>query len=584
MSLQIVVAGVVLVVLVVVLAWEAAPPSGAVLGALVALVLTGVVGPREAFVGFSSPATLTIAGLFVVARAVQEHSGIDHALARLLGRGERDRRVLTRLALPVVPLSAVMGNTPLVAAAAPVIRRWAERHGRAPSLYLMPLSFTAILGGLLTLIGTSTTLVVSGLVEESLGRGFSFLEITPVGLPVALLGTALIVLLAPRILPDRRSVEQEVAAHERDYTVRMRVEPAGPLDGATVREAGLRNLENLFLARVERGDHEIAPVGPDHLLEGGDEVVFVGRVEAVADVGGRPGLVHTERPQARLLAGAEHRFYEAVVGRDGVLAGRTLKEVSFRGRYRAAVLAIHRAGERVVGKLGQVRLEAGDALLLQADEDFGERWRTPGDFALVAPLAEGPREVSPRRGLVLATGLAMVGVTALGIVEILPAVLGACVVLVGTGTLAFHEALDALDTDVLLIVAGAIGIGAAVQSSGLAGVAADGIARVASVGGAVGALAAIMVGSLILTEMITNVAAAALMTPIALQVAESAGAEPRAFALAVAVAASASFLTPIGYQTNTMVYGLGGYRFGDYWRLGLPITVVVVAVGLVVLA
>ncbi len=580
MSVDVLLTVAVLVVLVVALAREAAPPAAVILGGLIALVLGGVIPAGEAFVGFSNSATVTIAGLFVVARALQEHAGIERGLARLLGSGRAGRASLARLVVPVVPASAVMANTPLVAALAPMVRTWAERHGRAPSQYLMPLSFAAILGGVITTIGTSTTLVVSGLVEESLGRGLGFLEVTPMGLPVAVGGTAVLLLLAPRALPDRRGIEAEVAAHERDYTFRMLVEPGGPLDGSTVRGAGLRNLESVFLARIDRDGHDIAPVGPDQLLEGGDLLTFVGRVEAVTGMQDRAGLVHTERPQTQLLDGdtAGHRFYDAVIGRDSYLAGRSLKEASFRGRYGGVVLAVHRAGERVAGKLGEVRLQPGDALLIQSDVAFTQRWAGPGDFALIAPLDDEDPEPSPRRRLVLVTALGMVGLAASGLVAILPAVLGACAVLLGTGTLAFHEARDALDLDVLLIVAGAIGIGAAVQAGGLAGVVGDGIAAVAAGGGPAVALATLVVGTLILTELITNVAAAALMVPLALSIAPAAGADPRTLAVAVAVAASASFLTPIGYQTNTMVYGLGGYHFGDYWRLGLPITLVVVAV------
>ncbi len=574
----------VLAVLVLVLVREMAPPAVSILGALVTLVLLDVVTPAQAFVGFSSTATITIAGLFVVAGALNEHAHIEALLGRVLGDGSDERASLARLVAPSAGLSAVMANTPLVAAFAPAVRTWAERNSRPASLYLIPLSFAAILGALTTLIGTSTTLVVSGLVEESMGEALGFFEITPLGLPIAVVGSVLLVLLAPHLLPDRRPVELAVAAGERDYRVQMVVEPGGPLEGATVREAGLRNLEGLFLARVHRHGREIVPVHPEEPLEGGDVLVFVGRVEDVTGMESQAGLAHAEGLQLSLLEGDRHRSFEAVVGRDSHLVGRTLQGVSFRGRYGGVVLAIHRDGERVSGKLGALALRPGDVLLVQADRDFAERARGASAFAVVAPLGEDTTPVSQRRWLVVGVGAAMVGVAAIGLVDIAVAVLGACLALLLTRTIGFHEAKEALDIDVLLIVASAIGLGAAVERSGLAAVAADGIAEIGAIGGEVGALLAIIVGTLILTELVTNVAAAAIMVPIALSIAGEVGADPRTFALVVAVSGSASFLTPIGYQTNTIVYGLGGYHFGDYWRLGAPLTAVVIAVTVVMVS
>ena len=228
------------------------------------------------------------------------------------------------------------------------------------------------------------------------------------------------------------------------------------------------------------------------------------------------------------------------MSRGSSLVGRSLKEVSFRGRYDAAVLAIHRSGERVTGKLGTVELHAGDVLLLQTDDRFAERWRDRGEFAVVVPLDEELRGPSPRRPLVLAVVLAMVVVAATGWVPIVTAVLGACAALVATRTVSFFEAKAAIDLDVMLVIAGAIGLGAAVESSGLAGVVAGGVASVAETFGAFGALAAVLLGTLLLTEMVTNAAAAALMVPIALDVAGRVGGDPRGYAVAVALAASSS--------------------------------------------
>lgn len=583
MGYEAAVTAVVLVAVVVALVREIISPPATMLAAVSALVLTRVLDPATGFAGFSNQATLTIAGLFVVARAVQDHSGLGLVLHRFLGREGSDAAALARLVGPIEIASSVIANTPLVAALAPMVRDWAERHGRAASRFLMPVSFAAMLGGVVTTIGTSTTLVVSGLVAQSGGEPFGFLEVTPVGIPVAIVGAIALVALAPRVLPDRRSPYEQVASHERDYTFRLQVDDGGPLDGKDVTAAGLRNLPTVFLARIDRDGHEIAPVGPDTILRGGDVLTFVGQVDHVRELAEVAGLALAPETQAPLLEGEGHGLFEVVLGSNSPLVNRSLKEVSFRGRYGGAVVAIHRAGARVEGKLGEIRLRSGDALLVLADRAFSERWRDHHDFAVVVALDMVAPPRRRKRWIVTATVVGLVVVAGFGWLTILEAVLAACGVLVGTRTVRFQRALQAIDLDVVIIIASAIGLGAAVESSGIAAVLADGVEAVASSAGRIGALAAILAGTMVLTEIITNVAAAALLVPVALDLAGRLDADPTGFAVAIAIGASASFVTPIGYQTNTIVYGLGGYRFTDYWRLGLPLNLVVFVTALLVI-
>ncbi len=564
-------------------------PAAGTLGALVVLVLAGVVDAPTAFAGYADPATLTVAGLFVVARAVRDHGRLGPRIGRLMGDGSRPRRSLVRMVVPTAAASGVIANTPLVAALAPVVRDWAERNGRPVSRYLIPVSFAAILGGTLTTIGTSPTLLVSGLVGRETGQPFGLLEVTPVGLPVALATGVLLCVLGPRLLPDRSTSQQQIAASERDYTLPLRVRPDGPIDGVRVADAGLRSLKTVYLARIQRGAREIAPVGPDEVLRGEDVLVFVGRVDEVSGLTSRPGLTHADESQVTLLDGERHDRFEVVIGRDSSLVGRTLKDISFRGRYGGVVLAVHRAGRRVDHKLGTVRLEPGASLLLQSRPGFDQRWSGRGDFAVIVPLDEDTARAGGRGALVLATVAGMVLAAALGLVPILTAVVAACAALIVTRTVSFFAAKDALDLDVLIVIGSAIGLGSAVESSGLAATVASGLLTVVPDAGAVPglgpaiiALAGVVITTLVLTELVTNVAAAALMVPIALDLATRVDADPRGFAVAVAVAASSSYLTPIGYQTNTIVYGLGGYRFTDYWRLGAPMTAAVVVTILVV--
>jgi di/tricarboxylate transporter len=575
-DLEPLVAVAILALLLLTLVRELASPAAAMVGALIAFVLVGIVPPETAFLGLANPATISIAGLFIVARALRDHADLEQVVARVLGDGSGGhRQALARFVPPVILLSGFVNNTPLVATGAPVLRAWAERHGLAATKLLMPLSFAAIVGGVLTLIGTAPNLVVSGVLEAAGESGLSFFELTPAGLPMAVIGGLVLVALAPRLLPDRRTPHERLAGHERDYTLRLQVEPGGPVDGATIADGNLRDLPDAYLASVVRDGDPLGPAAPETRLHGGDELVFVGQVASMGALLARPGLVEAERAQTVDLDLHGPGLVECIIGQNSDLAGTTLKRVAFRGRYGGAVVALHRASERVDGKLGTVELHPGDALLVLADPTFTDRWRGHRDFAVVIGHHDRATTAAPplRRRITLVTFVGMVVLAATGLVPVLTAILLACTVLVATRTTSFGRAVDALDIDVLLIVAAAIGLGTAVEASGLTQLAGTGLATAAAATTPLVALAIIALGTMLLTELITNVAAAALMVPIALDVAARVDADPTGFAVAVALAASASFLTPVGYQTNTIVYGLGGYRFTDYWRLGLPMAV-----------
>ena len=556
----------------------AASPATAILGAVILLLGVGILTPAQAFAGFSNPAPITVAGLYVLARAVEKTGALRLALSRALGSGGSERRDLLRLLAPAAGASAFLNNTPIVAMLIGEVTAWAERHGRSASRYLMPLSFAVILGGVVTTIGTSTNLVVSGLLEASGREPFGLFELTPVGLPVAALGIAALVLLAPRLLPERVAPSERLAREEREFVVRMEVVSDGPLDGRSVEDASLRSLAGVFLVELERDGEPIAPVAPETVLRGGDRLAFVGRAESVLDLQGRPGLASVERQHLRDLETPRHRFFEAVIGPASPLVGRTPKELGFRGLYQAAIAAVHREGERVPGKLGEVRLGVGDSLLVLADAEFAERWRDRADFLLVTPVHAGPGPAAGMRGRVALLTLPLLAAAAAGWLPILHAALLGALGLVVLRVLSPREARDAVDLDVLVVIAGSFGLGAAVEQSGLAREL--GVAIVDGFGGLGwrAVLLGVVAATLLLTEFISNNAAAALMFPIAMAAAADVGAEERAFAIAVAVSASASFLTPVGYQTNTMVFGPGGYHFSDYVRVGAPLTAVVVAV------
>jgi di/tricarboxylate transporter len=562
--------------MVAVMATDLLAPAATVFGAVVLLLVAGVIGPEQALSGFANPAPFTVAALFVLARAVEKTGALQPILAATLEEGAGSRRSLVRLLLPSAAASSFLNNTPIVAMLAPPVAEWANRRGVSPSRYLMPLSFAVILGGMVTLIGTSTNLVVSGLLVAAGQPPLGMFEISPVGLPAALAGLLVVIILAPRILPARRAALRDLEEEFRDFVVDMAVIPGGPLEGQSVQSARLRHLQGVFLVQIDRDGELIAPVAPETILRGNDRLRFVGRSDLVIDLQRTRGLVSSEQQHLAGFDTTRAAFFEAVIGPASPLVGRTLREAEFRSRYQAAVVAIHRAGQRVDAKLGQVRLRVGDTLFLLGDPGFRDRWYDRNDFLLVSRVG-GSMPISTRKALLVGLiTLGIVVVAGVGLLPVLHASLVAAVALVALGVLTPGEARSAVDLEVVVLIAAAFGLGAAIESTGLADRLAAGL--VAGFGGlgTTGVVLGVVLATMALTELITNNAAAVLVFPIAAAAAVAAGLDPRAMAVAVAVAASASFLTPIGYQTNTMVYGLGGYRFGDFARLGAPLTVIVI--------
>ncbi|NOY30451.1 MAG: SLC13 family permease [Planctomycetes bacterium] len=575
------------------------------LGGLVLVTLAGVLSSDQALAGFSNRAVVMIAALFAASAGLRATGALDWIGNRLLGGATTERSALIRLAAAVVPSSAFVLNTPLVAMMAPVVVDWCRRRGISPSRLLIPLSYFTILGGVCTLIGTSTTLVINGklaamqaegnqpaAIAERIGE-LGFFEISSVGIPMALVGVAYLLLAAPRRLPNRTELIEQFGERRREYLVEMQVEPRCPLVGKTVQSAGLRHLPGLFLIEISRTSETITPVSPQDIIRSGDRLVFTGVVTTIADLERIPGLVPAADSTFETLPAERTRrqLTEAVLSRTSPLIGLTVREADFRKRYNAAIVAVHRNGERLTNKVGSVRLEPGDTLLLQTRSEFVESHRNSHEFYLVSRVGN---TTARRHDRALLAGLLFVGLILWLTVcslwpDLLPwgnvmsgrihAIAAVAVVLamIVTRCMTTSEARSAIDLQVLLTIGAALGIGEALDRSGAAYWLASFLVDSTSALGLKDhwepyvLLAVVYLVSQMFTETITNLAVATIMIPVAVYVAIEGGYDPRPFIIAVTLAASLSFVTPIGYQTNLMVMGPGGYQPRDYWRVGWPL-------------
>ncbi len=577
---QVIVIGVLAVMMIALLSKRVTPTVGVIV-ALIVLYLARVVDAEGAFKGFSNPAPLTIAALYVVAAGVERSGALLPALRLVLGVSSLSG-VLSRLSITVAGLSAVVANTPVVAMLIAPVRSWSDAQRQAASKLLIPLSYAAILGGNLTVVGTSTTLVASGMMAQAGFDAFSFWEPARLGLPVAVVGLAATIILSPKLMPTRDNELSPEAGDDvtggtpagvaKPFVVSLTVDGHGPLDGVSVADGGLRSLASTYLVGVDRGGETLTPVAPEYVLRAGDTLTFAGRLSKVVDIDRMRGLTLDEDKHVWALDESQHAWYETIIGASSPLVGRTIKQSGFRQRYQAAVVALNRAGEPVNAKLGDIRLQVGDSLLVVADLGFRDRWRQTGDFLFIHQRHEPPPTSLAKAPLALAILFLVVLMPVTGFADVLYAALVGALAMVLGGVLTTRQAREAISLNVVAMIGAAIGIGSAVQNTGLAGRIAAAVADVSADLGTVGSALVLVAATLVLTELISNAGAVAVMLPVALATAVGADGDPRRFALGVTLAAASSFLTPIGYQTNTMVFGPGRYHPSDYLRLGLPLT------------
>jgi di/tricarboxylate transporter len=560
---------------------------------LLVVTASGILTPEQAFSGFSNVAILTIAGLLAITAGLRITGVLDWIGHKLLGTATTEKQAIFRLSAVTTVASAFLLNTAVVAMMMPVVVSWCRRRGISPSRLLMPISYLAILGGICTLIGTSTTLVVNGELQHlasngiSLTRGvepLSMFELTAIGLPCAVIGVVYMLTIMPKLLPQRTGIIQQLGQQRREYLVEMHVDDDCPLINKSIKEAELRHLEGLFLIEIDRDDHIITPVAPDNILRSGDQLVFTGAIETIVELERFPGLSPATEisPQQH----PQRHLTEVVLSRKSPLLSTTVRAARFRQRYDAAVVAIHRAGERLTGKVGDTTLEAGDTLLLQTGTNFLQTHQHSPDFYMVSSVqGSEPRQTNKAKTaslllIILLLWLVIASIfspawsntSLLGLASPAVAALTIAILMVLTRCLKMSDARSSINLQMLITIGAALGLGKALQESGAATEIATTIFTFAGNNPLV-ILIALYILTVVLTETISNNAVAAMLLPLAIEIAATGDWNARPFIFTITIAASLSFVTPIGYQTNLMVMGPGGYRANDYFRCGLPLAI-----------
>lgn len=537
------------------------------IGAVAVLMSCGVLNEKDALAGFANEGTITVGVLFVVAAGIRETGAMSWLGQRLLGRPQSVAAAQLRMMLPTVGMSAFLNNTPLVAVMLPVVGDWAKKHRIALSKVMMPLSFAAILGGLCTLIGTSTNIVVSGLLTKQTNQRLHLWDPAWVGVPCAIAGVIYIVVCSRWLLPDRKPAISD-QDDPRQYSVEMLVDGKSALIGSTIEEAGLRHLPGLYLAEIERNGELMPAVGPREKLCGNDRLFFVGIVESVVDLQKVRGLKPATNQIFKLDGSRENRcLVEAVVSNTCPLVGQSIREGRFRTVYGAAVIALARNGERVRKKLGDIVLQPGDTLLVEAEPEFADRHRNSRDFFLVSKVDDSSPLRHERFWVAWAILGAMVLVAGMEWLTMLNAAMLAAGLTVVSGCCSINVARRSIDWQVLLVIGASFALGRAMETTGAAQSIANHLLTPIQNHPRL-ALAVVYGMTMLFTEVMSNAASAVLMFPIGMATSHSLGVNAMPFVMAIIVAASCGFATPLGYSTHLMVYGPGGYRFADFLRFG----------------
>lgn len=576
---------VVLAFILISLYFELLGPAFTFMVAVCILGVLGVLTPSEILTGFANEQVAVIILLLIIGDIIKETPVVDSVFDRLFRSANSQKGFNSRMIVVVAGFSALLNNTPLVAIMMPYVHNWCKRNHISPSKFLIPLSYAAILGGCMTLIGTSTNLIANGLVMEQTiipnARPLEFFDFLPIGLIMTVVGFFYFFWFGNRLLPDRNPASDEVQVY-REYIIEGQVKRNSSLNGKNFYESGVRNISGLNLLKVIRNDEELPIDNGDFVLQAGDVLVYAGDTGKISNLlNTNPGIAISEMGMFSQKKHAE--IAEVVVTPNSTLAFKRVRDINFRSRFDATLLAIHRNNETIDEALSDVSLRPGDVLLMYAGKEFFKLSGTVQDFYFISRIREFVK-LEPYKLWVLFGGLLLaIVLSAFHVISLFMGTIVVIMVCLALKITVPAKLPRSVDYNLAIIIVMSLALGTAMTKSGVAALIANGLVSAFFPLGKVGVLFGIYVVTTVLAAYITNKAALGLIFPIAMAMAAKLGLNHIPFTLAVAYASAANFMTPHGYQTNLMVYGPGGYTFKDFFRVGFPLTVVYTIVAVFVL-
>jgi len=554
--------------------------------AVVTLGFFGILTPREILSGFANEQLAVIILLLLLGEIIRQTGVVEILFDRIFKSAKSYRGFLSRMTIIISGFSAFLNNTPLVAVMMPYVNNWCKRNNISPSKFLMPLSYAAILGGCATLIGTSTNLIVNGMVIDQQifpdMKPLNIFEFAYVGVPMIVIGFFYLLFFGEKLLPNKLDLIEKFSTNTREYLVEAEIRKDSKLIGKTIEEANLRNLKGLFLVEIIRKSFKISSVKPNVILQKDDILIFAGDTETIveminSDIGLRLPSV------GMLYKKKQTEVVEIVISHNSSMINKTVKEIRFRAKYDAAVIAVHRNGERISGKIGDIIIKAGDVLLLFTGADFISRSNHTQDFYFISKVKDFQKIEAYKVWTLLGGTVLTILLAALNIVSLFMGLIVLLMVVIAMKIANPKELYKAVDYNLAMIIALALALGTAMIKSGAAELIADLIITAFLPLGKIGLLFGIYFITAILAAYITNKAAVAIIFPISLTMAANLDLNPVPFVLVVSFAAAANFITPHGYQTNLMVYGPGGYHGKDIFRVGAPLTLIYMVVTVFIL-
>jgi len=559
------------------------PPELILFSGVVSLLFLNIITIPQLLIGFANEGMATVAILYIVAAGLTQTGVVSWLSTAWLGRPKSLSLAQTRLMLPVAIISSVLNNTPVVAMLIPAVNDWSKRCQFSVSQLMIPLSYAAIVGGTCTLAGTSTNLIINDMINKyDPSQRLEIFDLAWIGIPLVITVTFFILTTSRWLLP-KRFKEHRRFEDTRQYIIEMLINDSSPIIGKSIEEAGLRHLNGVFLVKIQRHDRAIPAPSPSEVLYRDDRLFFAGDVASVVDIKKLAGLRSAENQVFKLQANRSDRcLVEVAISPRFPQLGKTVRESNFRSIYGAAIIAVSREGEHIHQRIGDIELKSGDTLLLEAHQEFIQQQKYAKDFLLVSQIENSSPVAHDKRLISISLLAMMIFLIYFAQVPILKAALFTAAAMLITQCISVSEARASIHWDVLFVISSSIALGIAMESSG----AANNIAEVLiSFAGSspITLLASLFFLTAAFSAVISNIAAAVLMFPIALASSQALGVNLTPLVVTIMIAASASFATPIGYQTNLMVYGPGDYRFMDFVRIGVPLTAVVGVVVIVLI-